>query len=74
MKVLKSQQDLCSVKLRSFLIESSLLCYNLAQVTTRAEVQNQEKLGLRLKRIVEIDNERVLRVRKNISLSLGVSY
>ena len=62
-EIFKGKQDLCSVKSSSIFVEPSLLSNYFTQVASRAEVQDEKQLGLRLEGVVEVDDERVLCVR-----------
>ena len=74
MKIFKSKQHFAQVLPCTFLSQPTLLVEDMAKITSWAEFQDQEELGLCLESVVEANDEGMLCVRKHISLSFGVSY
>lgn len=50
------------------------MSYQFAQIASWTEFEDQEKLGLGLEGVVQVDDEWVSHVGKDVSFGLGVSY
>lgn len=62
MKSFDCQEHLAEILPGPLLRETTLALEHSAQITTRAEIENQEQLRLRLEGVVEPDDEWMLRV------------
>lgn len=47
---------------------------NLSEITTWTELKNEEQFCFGLESVMKIDNERMAHIRKDVTLSFGISY
>ena len=73
MQIVKSQQHLSNIQSSPFFCKPPLMCDDLAEIATGAELKDQEKLCFRLEGIVQVHNKWMAHVRENITFRLCVA-